>query len=301
MIDALRVCYEVVYPDHIEQLKTLNVGERYDFYDFHLYRVEGKRFDNVYAIRYHEPNEGEKTFGHLKFNIAADRADEENNKVWLWVENWVFYDYMALNYLPFIVSEIGLEFHNITSIDLCMDLQFNVPQKLRRLLKRKDTTTILNGKRIRDRDIDRPEITYTTSGSLNKMDRYMTVNIKQRKAMKDKARGITLTAYDKIAEINNSSNKEYIRKAHGFPDKLYRLEIHLNNAEIKEYWGKYGIEANERLIFDQQMQTIMFLDLLNSIVRFDTPEGRVDWEALLGRHITTTPVSDYVRAVNRSK
>ena len=38
------------------------------------------------------------------------------------------------------------------------------------LIKDKSVTTILNGKKIKDRDEDRSEIIYTTSGSLDKTD-----------------------------------------------------------------------------------------------------------------------------------
>ncbi|MDL2320346.1 hypothetical protein LJC45_04355 [Alistipes sp. OttesenSCG-928-B03] len=282
----------------MEQLKALEVGERYDLDGFHVYRVEGKLYSHVYAIRYYEPEKGDKTFGHLKFN-ATEQVNEDT-KVWLWVENWVFYQYMDLHYLSYIADEMGLRFHNITTLDLCIDLSFNTPRKLRRLLKSKTITTILNGKRVKDRDIDRPEITYTTSGSLNKTDRYLTVNIKQRNAMKDKSKGVTMLAYDKIAEIANSSGKEYIREAHGCPEQLYRLEIHMNNAELKEYWARYGREVDESLIYHQELLTIMFIEVLNSIVRFDAPEGRVDWETLLSGVITTTPHNEYIRTARSS-
>lgn len=47
------------------------------------------------------------------------------------------------------------------------------------------------------------------SGDLDRY-KYLTLNIKQRKAIKDKSKGCTLTAYDKRAEIVNSSSKDYI-------------------------------------------------------------------------------------------
>lgn len=298
MIDALRVCYDVICPELFRELEKLEIGDRYDFYEFSLYRVEGKRFDNVYAIRYHEPGEGDKTFGYLKFNLKSGSQLAENPKAWIWVENWVFYTRGDLHYLSFISDTLGLQFHNITALDLCLDLSWDLPRTLRRLLKRKNGTVILNGKKIHDRDTARPEITYTTSGSLNKTDKYLTVNIKQRKAIKDKAQGITLTAYDKLGEIRNSSGKEYIREAYNHPEKLYRIEIHLNNADIRDYWAKYDRPVEEVLIYNQGLLTVMFIETLNSLVRFDTPEGRVDFETLLGRYITTTPVSDYIRAVH---
>ena len=50
-IDALTICYEVVHPYYYKQLTTLNYGECLDMDEFRLYRIEGRYFDNVYAIR----------------------------------------------------------------------------------------------------------------------------------------------------------------------------------------------------------------------------------------------------------
>lgn len=43
-----------------------------------------------------------------------------------------------------------------------------------------NVTTFLNTKEVKNRNEDRPEITYITSGNMNK-DKYLTVSIKQKK------------------------------------------------------------------------------------------------------------------------
>lgn len=169
----------------------------------------------------------------MKFNVSqkaeADNLHENGNpKVWISLNNQTLYTNDQYH-LGFIATKLGLEPHNITTLDLCKDTPFNVGKSVRQLIKDKTVTTILNGKRIKDRDEDRPEITYTTSGSLNKTDKYMTVNIKQKNAIKDKSRGVTITTYDKVAEVQNSSGKDYILNYYGNPKKLYRTEVHLNN------------------------------------------------------------------------
>ena len=178
----------------------------------------------------------EVEFGQLKFNISqktkADNLHENGNpKVWISLNNQTLYT-SDQYHLEFIATILGLEPHIVTTIDICKDTPFNVGKSVRKLIKDKTVTTILNGKRIKDRDEDRPEISYKTSGSLNKTDKYMTVNVKQKNAIKDKNRGVTLTTYDKVAEVKNSSGKEYILNYYGNPKKLYRTEVHLNNQEI---------------------------------------------------------------------
>ena len=145
-------------------------GEVYDLYEFQLVRVEGRYYDNVYTITYMD-DDTEVEFGQLKFNISqktkADNLHENGNpKVWISLNNQTLYT-SDQYHLEFIATKLGLEPHNVTTIDICKDTPFNVGKSVRKLIKDKTVTTILNGKRIKDRDEDRPEISYKTSGSLN--------------------------------------------------------------------------------------------------------------------------------------
>ena len=282
-IDAMTVCFEVIDRYHYDQITELDFEQIYDLYEFQLIRTEGRYYNNVYTIIYMD-GDCQIEFGQLKFNIGRDDAnnlhDNGNPKVWIALNNRILYTDDQFN-LGFIATKLGLEPHNVTTIDLCLDTPFNVSKSLRQLLKNKSITTILNGTKIKDRDKDRPEITYTNSGSLNK-DKYMTVNVKQRNAMKDKSRGVTLTTYDKQAEIRNSSGKDYILDFYGNPSKLYRTEVHLNNAEIRDYLEGRGLYFNYYMI-DAALLEDMFFYHLNSVVRFKNGKEDVMWEHLLGR------------------
>lgn len=285
MIDALTVCFEVENRYHFDRISLLDYGETYDLYEYQLSRIEGRYYDNVYAITYMD-DDTEIEFGQLKFNISrgseSDNLHENGNlKVWISLNNQTLYTKDQYN-LGFIATKLGLEPHNITTLDLCKDTPFNVGKSVRKLIKDKTVTTILNGKRIKDRDEDRPEITYITSGSLNKTDKYMTVNVKQKNAIKDKNRGVTVTTYDKVAEVQNSSGKDYILNYYGNPQKLYRTEVHLNNQEVKDYLDSRGLFFNYYMI-DEAMLEDMFYHHLNSVIRFEYNKEKILWEHLLGR------------------
>ena len=60
-------------------------------------------------------------------------------------------------FLTYIEQRLGLDFHNVTSLDLALDTPFSVSPLVKAYLHNKNVTTILNGKRIKDRDEDRPE------------------------------------------------------------------------------------------------------------------------------------------------
>jgi len=285
-IDALTLCYEVEHTFYYEQLQNLDYEETINFDEFQLIRTAGRYYDNVYSIRAWD-GERMREFGQLKFNLA--HGDELSNthtngkrKVWLSLNNETLYS-QDVYFLTYIEQRLGLEFHNITSLDLCLDTPFSVSPLVKSYLHNKEITTILNGKRITDRDEDRAEISYYYSGSLNKQDKYKTVNIKQRNAIKDKSKGITVLTYDKTAEISNASDKQYILDYYGNPKKLYRTEVHLNAEDIKNYVERIGIQYTPLILFDEAVLEGMFFHYLGSVIRFQSRKIDVSWEHLLGR------------------
>lgn len=291
-IDMLRLCFEITEPAIFDYLSTLERAEKADFYDFYLVRIEGKHFEYVFNIRYDDLGE-DKLFGELRFGINKneDEANTHTNgtrKAWISISNRVLYSTEEIHYLEYIADVLHLELHNITSLDLCLDMSMNIARYLKRLIRCKDLGVILNGKRIKDRKEDRPEIIYTMSGNLDR-DKYLTVNIKEKKAIKDKSRGRTLAAYDKRAEITNSSSKEYISDLYGCPSKLHRLEVHLNNDELKDYFNRTREELNINTIFNENFLFRLFYSTLESLIRFEKDGKKIDWWAVLEGGITTTP------------
>ncbi len=287
-IDMLRLCFEVEDPDLFDHLAKINVGEIHEFYEFYLLRVDGKRFEYVFEIRYEELGEN-KLFGELRFGINHD--DEEANthisgkrKVWMSISNRVLYTEDEFHYLGFICETLCLELHNITCLDLSLDMSMNIAKYLKKLIRCRDLGVILNGKRIYDRREDRPEIIYTITGNLNRY-KYLTVNIKERKAIKDKSRGRTLIAYNKLAEIKNSSGKEYIPELYGNPKRLHRIEIHLNNEELKEYFNKSRKELNWGFIFNEKELFELFYSTLERLIRFELNGKKIEWWDILERNV----------------
>jgi len=271
---------------YYDKLSILDYDECLDMNEFRLYRTDGRYFDNVYAIRLWN-GKRDIEWGVLKFNLA--RGDEQSNthtngkrKVWMSLNNETLYT-DDFHFLTYIEQRLGLEFHNVTSLDLCLDTPFSISPLIKAYLHKKDVTTILNGKRIIDRDEDRAEISYTTSGSLNKQDKYKTVNIKQRNAIKDKTKGVTVQTYDKVAEISNASDKQYILEHYGNPNRLFRTEVHLNSEDIKTYVERRGIEYTPLLLTDEATLEDMFFHFLGSVIRFQCGTSDTSWGHILGR------------------
>ena len=283
MIDAFTVCCEVENSVLFDKIHSLEFCESIEFEHFTLTRTDGRYYNHVYSITYN--NCGEiKTFGQLKFGLnngttEANAHDNGKPKAWITIDNMALYS-QSIGYLGYICEILHLNVHNYTCIDLCKDTPFDISRTLYKLYRCKENTVILNGKRILDRDEDRPEISRSLSGSLNK-DKYQTINIKQRNATKDKSAGASIKTYDKLAEIENSSNKRYILEYYNNPSKLYRTEVHLNNAEIKEYLQTHNIDLNPYML-DYSILEDMFFDYLNRIIRFKCGKESICWEQILG-------------------
>lgn len=82
-----------------------------------------------------------------------------------------------------------------------------------------------------------------------------TISIKQAKALHNKAKGLTVCAYNKAAEIS-TSGKDYILGYYGNRKRLYRLEINnilplflmasaLKVAVLNMFCSKYGYPGVE--------------------------------------------------------
>ena len=114
----------------------------------------------------------DKLFGELRLGIN-DNKEESNThpngyrKAWISISNRVLYS-NEIYYLDFIEDNLGLELHNITTLDLCLDMSNDIARLIRKLIRNPQITTFLNGKRITNRKEDRPEITYTFSGNMDK-------------------------------------------------------------------------------------------------------------------------------------
>lgn len=285
-IDALTACYEVRNPYLYEELSNLEYGERYDVCEFWVVRTKARYFNYAFTIWLND-GENDIVFGTLKYDIAG--GNETSNKfpngmrkVWISLDNAALYGDDIHN-IFYIEQMLGLGFHNTTCIDLCLDTPFSIAHLIKSYIHNCDITTILNGKKIKDRDVDRPEITYTYSGSLSNQNKYLTVNVKQKDALKDKTKGVTVTIYDKKTEVANSSGKQYVLDYYGNPKSLYRTEVHLNNEDVNDYIKRTGTDNSPLLYVNDEVIEDMFFYFLGSVIRFQSKSTDVSWRHILGR------------------
>jgi hypothetical protein len=279
IIDKLRLCYNVIDSTIIDELEK-EKPDIYRLFDFDLVRIEGRYHNDIYQIRYNDVDRDNNIkshiFGELRINRSADNTNIENEdnfieskykQVWIYVNNSILYShYNKLIHLNYISSHLGLLLNNITAIEIAIDTNKNVPQRLKGFIRNEGIETILNDKLITNREEDRPEFDFNHSGDMNKY-KYLTVYIKQIKALKNKSKGIVVCAYNKLNECENSG-KKYILDYYDNPTKLYRLEVRSANEKFKEYLNKYRIVLSEQLLCSNGFLFHAFEHFFNSVIRF---------------------------------
>ena len=277
VIDALKLCYMVNVED-LSALTGLGYGEWETMGDFSFFRVASQHFAYSYNIL-HSSDEERHEVAQLRFARYGEQQTD-NIYAFLHIANSVLYDHSTLEQVLMLPEEMGMVFHNITTIDLAKDFTtINPVSLIRRLYKDKCITTIINGKAVKDRKETVAGFSQTYSVSLARL-KNPTISIKQVKALHNKNKGITVCAYNKATEID-VSGKEYILNYYGRPKKLHRLEVHLNSQEVSDYFRGIGEVQDLSLIADAGMLDAMFYYHLSAVIRFSRGRHPLSWSDLL--------------------
>lgn len=273
VIDELRICYIAEEKD-LRQLNEVEVGGSVTMGNYTLYRIVNDRFGYFF-----EMCANGQQVAILKYGHHTD-MDDWLVHVYYKVLNHILYSADMLRELLRFPEEMGFVFNNFTAIDIAFDSTKNIPSLIKKLMRNKDITTIINGKAVRERKPVLKEILFEYSTSLDRL-KYPTITVYQKKALDNKNKGITIQAYDKKAEIENYSDKRYILNYHGNPKRLYRLETRIPYQEIKDYFSNREIVPAPATILAQETLADMFLYHLSSVIRFSDGRKKIQWKDLL--------------------
>ena len=184
--------------------------------------------------------------------------------------------------LQYVADFYGMEFNNITELELAFDSTFNYISKVRKMIKAVDTYDLyLNGKKVKDDEtLDGYGEYYTRSRV--KMSKLPTLYFSQAKDTDMKMR-----VYDKARELDeNSPNKaERLKEwlAWDTIDTLYRVEVVMHNTNVREFVERYGErlypECGEHsnvlnLLGMSDFRLAMFLDSVDRLIYFRNKRTR---------------------------
>lgn len=273
IIDELKLCY-VADREQMACLADVEVGGWLEQHRYKFYRFLNERFRFFYSVV-----EDGAEVAQLKFGHYTD-AEDAPLYVYLKVLNPILYDADRLRRLLALPNELGMVFNNFTAVDLALDGGVNFPSLIKRMMRDKTITTIINGKAVKDRKQVLQGVSFEYSSNLDRLN-HPTVTVRQKKAIANRCNGISVQAYDKKAEVDNQSDKRYILDYYGNPRRLYRLEIRLHYRELKEYFAMCNEFPSPEDLLDAEGLRKMFFYHLSAVIRFTRGRRKIDWETIL--------------------
>lgn len=280
-VDKLKLCYELYEDSPLYELMETPIGiYELPHWDFRLERIDGKYYDYIYKIIYLERTSNSlnseydmQCFGTLRWGLKADKEGEMSGYVWIEIDNKQFYlnynynTHNRLVYLDYIEGVLGLNFHNLTRIDLACDDNKSQSKRIIRAIRDEALIPIVNGAKITDRNKLLEDILYIGVGSCRRIKEYNLI-------VQQKNGDLRLSVYNKKREIENNSSKMYIAEANGNPKNLSRLEIRICGEVLNEWFNRERIEYRPMLFCNEDFLLLMFLTFSSRVLRFQTAKGR---------------------------
>ncbi|MDE6368591.1 MAG: hypothetical protein K2K94_05070, partial [Muribaculaceae bacterium] len=180
-------------------------------------------------------------------------------------ENERLYDTKELP-IDHIASTLKLQRSKLPCVDLAMDFNFNIIDKIYALEEHRDIDVIILNKKRNKTEYIAEQLNKST-GTLINRHKYKGFDIRA----KDKNHKLMLCAYDKTLEINTESHKHYITKAEGF-DNIYRLEVRASRNHLHTTLEALNI-TNEEFVTslinkDDEVLIRVWKHLFSRILRF---------------------------------
>ena len=286
VIDKLKICYTLSDTSRLHELKE-NPLDTYEVqgWDFQLRRIDGTHFNYIYEIVYTFYNDNtfedmeEQVFGTIQWGLRSDHDETFQSFVWLQIDNQQFY--LKYNYntkgrlvfLDYIEQMLGLEFNNITHLDLAIDASTNFSKALVKMIRNKDYYPIINRTKITDRKKLIEDILYIGIGNLERIKEYNIL-------IQQKDNDITVCAYNKKREIEHKSNKGYIMEVNNNPKQLHRLEVRIKSDAMKNFFDDEQIKYKASMLYDNNWLWLIYLTYLNRVIRFQEVKSKKSYNVI---------------------
>lgn len=212
----------------------------------HCFQVLGFTNEKTTLLGYLYWGSSNKMLGKIYFKVYNERLYDNTNV-----------DVRA------IADALGLKISALPNVDIAVDFNFNVINKIYGLFKNEYLDVIILGK-VRGKNEYVKELVNVGMGSLNNPYQNKALYIKGRDSNK-----LELNAYDKTLEIEQESNKNYITEKEGFLH-TYRLEVRSNSVQLDKTLHSLGISQEDFLscIYNHSMQIKVWEHLFNRLLRF---------------------------------
>ena len=248
-IDKLKVCLKM--PNNLYSY----LSEQYSSYDKQT-KVRILEEDDFFLVFFDE--EENKMSATLNVKDANDsfklgtfvfhNGKKYENKAFFEFENEALYRIFTKDYygnnsyiycLLYVANYYGMEYNNITQLDLAFDSDYNYISKVRKMIKNVDKYDLyLNGKKVNNDEI------LDGYGEFYSRNRLQLSKLPTLYFKHSKDTDMQMKIYDKEKELNKQSQykTERLKEWLGWDniDKLYRVEITWHNTNVREEMEKLG-------------------------------------------------------------
>ena len=170
----------------------------------------------------------------------------------------------CVNFIEFIADDLGLEFNNISTLEIAKDSTRNYVTATQKYIRNyADYEMYENGHIVRDETAIIPNYVKAYSSSRKKMSRQPTLYFRHKEQG-----GPQLKIYDKRREM---AEKEQAKLSYipqwldfGADAPIYRAEVTVKNRDIREYMAKIGAVGEEA------MSVITSTDKLAEMWQYET-------------------------------
>jgi hypothetical protein len=257
-IDRLEICYTAP-SEVVDGLEDTTFWKREGY---RLLEASRDKIEVVFQIEVVTPREEVEwePFAWLRIGNRFEKEEDTTRYCWISIENKALYS-GELTYLHYIADDLGLEFHNITDIEIALDSNVNWFRRVKSAIRTEELTPIVLGKAYPDKGELISKILYIHTGDRL---RYRTDTLSL------KGGDMSLKLYDKGREIEESG-KAYIRESFGLRSGgLYRAEVKANNRAISDYCSSYGISQYDiyMRLLDRSLLFELWLYFANKLLRF---------------------------------
>lgn len=136
--------------------------------------------------------------------------------------------YNLCQYPLMCAEQLGLEFNNVSKLEVALDINQAVIYKFRTLIHDYDHfTMIFKGKQVTDKGMEIPGIAEYSPVSRARKSRKPTLYMR--------ARDCELKVYDKERELADKQKKKAVEEWDGYDGKCERVEVTVNNTGFKAY------------------------------------------------------------------
>lgn len=155
--------------------------------------------------------------------------------------------YNCVNFITYIADDLGLEFNNITTLEIARDSTRNYVAATQKYIRNyADYEMFENGHIVRDETATIPNYVKAYSSSRKKMSRQPTLYFRHKEQG-----GPQLKIYDKRKEMEDKERAklDYLPQWLEFGETapIYRAEITIRNRDIREYMARVGVVGEEAM------------------------------------------------------